>query len=213
MAEVVTMRNVRTGELRPAIAESEEFLALKQEVYDHDGSSRPLWEQTGEHHARRVVENADDGALREPDAGYDHKPFGDVVTDTSDVQPEPDPHLALTQGEVESGLTVEAKQEQLADQMQADAARVAEKRHAAAIESVKASEGIDLAPDSSADEEEADLEDEDEGDEFSRLHGDELDKAVADAEIDTSQGGSNKDGSLNAEEKRAALRERAGANA
>jgi hypothetical protein len=44
------------------------------------------------------------------------------------------------------------------------------------------------------------------GDDIDRLSGDALDKAVADAGIDASKGGSRADGGLNADEKRAALR-------
>jgi hypothetical protein len=51
--------------------------------------------------------------------------------------------------------------------------------------------------------------DEPEGDEFDRLFGDELDEAITEAGIDASTGGSLKDGSLSAAEKREALRKHA----
>jgi hypothetical protein len=145
MAELVTMRNARTGELRPVVAESEEYLELLDARYDHSGTTKPEWEQTGEHHARRLVSGAEEGALEEAQLGYDHKPREDVVNNVSGVGPDPAPELALTPGEIENGLeTLEQKQEQLAQQSNQD--EVAS-THEEALEPIRDSaDGIARAP-------------------------------------------------------------------
>jgi hypothetical protein len=115
MANVV-MRNVRNGELRTVEAEGEDFLTLQREVYDHGGSTRPLWEQTSGAHGRELVGRAEDEALQEEDLGYEHQ--ADRPEILYDVGPEPAPHTALTPAEVEAGLTSEQKQEEQADQIE-----------------------------------------------------------------------------------------------
>lgn len=153
MPNTVIMRNVRTGELRPVEAESDEFIELKQARYEHAGSPKPEWEQTGEHHARRAAADAEDGALQEPDAGYDHKPFGEDAYDVRDVGPEPAPHTALTPAEVEAGLTSEQKAKELETQFRNDKARA---KGSAIEEATKAVADSPIEPAPAADQDEDD---------------------------------------------------------
>lgn len=97
---VERLRNVMTGEIRDAETNSDEYQDLLNEVYDHEGSARPKWEITGQHHARRL----DEGDISEEDFGYEHKPIPGALVDVSEVGPELYPERALTQGEVDAGV-------------------------------------------------------------------------------------------------------------
>lgn len=104
-------RNKRTGEFRDVEADSAEQFSMQREV-GPDG--RPVWEQTGFHHAQAVKVRAAHGELEEPDLGEEHK---DALTSPAlvpDAGPEFAPHLALTPGEIESGQTPEQKTKDLA---------------------------------------------------------------------------------------------------
>lgn len=94
------LRNVKTGEVRDAETNSDEYIELINEVYDHDGSARPKWEITGTHHVRRM----DDEEHQVEDFGYEHKPVPGAEVDISQVGPEQHPERALTPGEIESGI-------------------------------------------------------------------------------------------------------------
>lgn len=143
---LVVMRNVRTGEHRQVEAEGEEFLVMKEEIYDHGGAPKPLWEQQGEATARRVLTDAEEGALQEEDLGYDHKPLAAVAADVSEVGPDPAPHTALTPAEVEAGLTPEKKREELDDQLEVASAEDREEQLSDGAEAIAESEGIARAP-------------------------------------------------------------------
>lgn len=94
------LRNVKTGEIRDIETNSDEYADLINEVYDHDGSARPKWEITGQHHARRI----DDGYIGETDLGYQHKPLPGAEVDVSEVGPELHPERAITDAEKEMGI-------------------------------------------------------------------------------------------------------------
>lgn len=94
------LRNVMTGEVRDVETNSDEYVDLINEVYDHDGSARPKWEITGQHHVRRM--DADE--IQEEDFGYEHKPIPGATVGVEDLRPEPHPERALTEAEVENGI-------------------------------------------------------------------------------------------------------------
>lgn len=105
-------RNKRTGEFRDVEPDSREQFVLQREV-GPDG--RPVWEQTGAHHAQAVKVRAAHGELDENDLGQEHQ---ENLTDPAllpDAGPEFAPHEALTPGEIESGQTPEQKAKDLAD--------------------------------------------------------------------------------------------------
>lgn len=109
-------RNKRTGEIKDIVQDSPEFYALQQEV---DGSGQSLWEQTSFAHAQAIKVRAATAALNPEDLGKDHaEQIGSaaVQLNAQGVAPENNPHLALTPGEIEAGLTPEAKLEELGDQ-------------------------------------------------------------------------------------------------
>lgn len=95
------LRNVTTGEIRDVETNSDEYRDLLNEVYDHDGSARPKWEITGQHHQRRL----DDDDIGEEDFGYKHKPIPGAVATFDEIGPEQHPERALTEGEVEAGIS------------------------------------------------------------------------------------------------------------
>lgn len=95
------LRNVVDGSMRDVETNSDEYVELINERYDHDGSARPKWEITGRHHTQRLD---DDNAVGEADFGYAHKPVAAVVADLEDIKPEEHPERALTPGEVDSGV-------------------------------------------------------------------------------------------------------------
>lgn len=98
--EVVRLRNVISGEHRDVVANSDEYVDLINEVYDHQGSARPKWEITGEHHTRRV----DEGDVQEEDLGYAFKPIPGAQVGIDEIGPERHPERALTEAEVEAGI-------------------------------------------------------------------------------------------------------------
>lgn len=95
------MRNVKTGEIVDADTSSAEYRDMINQVYDHDGTAKPMWEITGEHHADRI----DEGDINEQDIGEQFKPIPGMKTSIKEVGPEKYPHRALTEAEVESGIT------------------------------------------------------------------------------------------------------------
>lgn len=97
---VERMRNVMTGEIRDVETNSDEYGDLINEVYDHEGSARPKWEITGQHHARRV----DNDEIQDEDLGYAHKPIPGAEVGLEGVGPEPHPERAITDAELESGI-------------------------------------------------------------------------------------------------------------
>lgn len=102
------LRNVKTGETIVVETNSEEYTKLINEVYDHEGSARPKYEITGQHHVQRL----DSGDIAEEDHGYEHKPIPGGEVDISEVGPEKNPHHALTEAEVEMGITSREQKEQ-----------------------------------------------------------------------------------------------------
>jgi hypothetical protein len=109
-----TMRNKTTGEFRDV--DESEFKDLVQEVTP-DGF--PRWEQTSYPHRDAVEDRATYGELLEEDLGKDAKELlkhEALVLDAEGVGPEHNPHLQLSPGEIEEGLTPEDKLEQLRQQ-------------------------------------------------------------------------------------------------
>jgi hypothetical protein len=97
---IAYMRNVQTGEVREVERDSDEMRELQQEVYDHEGSARPRWEQTGDHHVRRM----DEGKVNvDPDLGYEDK-LDNNVRDLEGLQADPHPERSLTEAEKEAGV-------------------------------------------------------------------------------------------------------------
>ena len=102
---MIYMRNKQTGEIKAVVPQSQEFNQLKKTV---DPNGRPLWEQTGAHHATLIVDRAEAGDLREQDLGELHKPL-DPVLNAQEYQAELAPYRNLTAAEVKAGLTPESK--------------------------------------------------------------------------------------------------------
>lgn len=93
------LRNVVDGSVQEIDTNSDEYAELINEMYDHDGSARPKYELTGQHHVRKL----DEGNIDETDFGYAHKPVSAVVAGLEDLRPNRQP--SLTQAEVEMGIT------------------------------------------------------------------------------------------------------------
>lgn len=118
---IVQMRNKTTGEFRDVEADGPEFQTLSAEV---NASGQSAWEQSSYAHAAAVAERAKYGELDEADLGDEHQAqltHAAILLDAEGVAPEVNPHLALTPGEIENGMTPESK---LADlkQMYAESA-------------------------------------------------------------------------------------------
>jgi hypothetical protein len=81
-----------------------------------------MWEQTNVAHAQAVKERAAYGELLEEDLGHDDQDklrFAALELDAEGVAPEANPHLMLSPGEVEMGLTPQQKLQDLKDQYNA----------------------------------------------------------------------------------------------
>lgn len=99
------LRNKMSGEIRDVEADSPEFEDLKKEVTPGGLS---MWEQTNIAHASAVKERAAHGELLEEDLGHEDQDklrYAALQLDLEGVAPESNPHLALTPGEIEAGLT------------------------------------------------------------------------------------------------------------
>lgn len=110
------LRNKATGEIRDVEADSAEFEKMKREVISN---GLPMWEQTSLPHADAIKERAKYGELLEEDLGHedqDNLRFAALELDSAGVAPEVNPHLMLTPGEIEQGLTPEQKLADLKDQ-------------------------------------------------------------------------------------------------
>jgi hypothetical protein len=110
---IVKMRNKQTGEFRDVQLDSPEFLELQATVTP---AGFPAWEQTSHVHAADVRERATYAELLESDLGEDYKErlkHEALILDAEGVGPENNPHLALSPGEVEAGLTPQSKLEQI----------------------------------------------------------------------------------------------------
>jgi hypothetical protein len=102
---IAYMRNVQTGEIKEVIRDSDEMRSLQAEVYEQEpGRAYPKWEQTGDHHVRRM----DEGDVHVPaDFGYEDSDVGNVKIDPETeraLAPNPHPERELTQGERDSGI-------------------------------------------------------------------------------------------------------------
>lgn len=109
----VYMRNKVTGEIKDVEADSSEFRELVAAV---TAQGLPAWEQTSYAHADGVKERAKYGELNEEDLGteaQDELRFKALELAAEGVAPEQNPHLQLTPGEIEAGLTPEQKQKDL----------------------------------------------------------------------------------------------------
>lgn len=109
-----TMRDKTTGEFRDV--DEDEFKQLIREVTS-DGF--PKWEQTSYAHADNVLEKATYGELLEEHLGQKYQDalkHAALILDAEEVAPEHNPHLQLTPGEIEEGLSPEDKLEQIRTQ-------------------------------------------------------------------------------------------------
>lgn len=110
-------RNKATGEIREVEQDGSEMRALKREI---GPNGFPAWEQTSYEHVGAVKERAAVGAPDETDLGYEHqnrlRELGNPTLSDAGVGPELNPHLALTPGEIENGLTPQQKQADLSEQ-------------------------------------------------------------------------------------------------
>src|SRR3974390_401629 len=110
----VYMRNKTSGEIRDVESDSSEFRDLQKEV---TSLGQPMWEQTNIAHAEAIKERASTGNLFEEDLGSDDQDalrFEALKLAAEGVAPEANPHLFLTPGEIEAGLTPAQKQADLA---------------------------------------------------------------------------------------------------
>jgi hypothetical protein len=96
------LRNVQTGEIKEVERDTDEFRELIKEVYDHNGSSRPRWEQQGDHYVRRVESGDVDVNA---DLGYEDTPTGVLTADVEGLVADPHPERELTAAEREAGIT------------------------------------------------------------------------------------------------------------
>jgi len=110
-------RDKWTGEIKEVEQDGQEMRALKAAV-GPDGF--PRWEQTSFAHADAIKERAAVGAPDEPDLGFEHqnklRGLGNPTLSDAGVGPEVNPHLALTPGEIEAGLTPQQKASDLSEQ-------------------------------------------------------------------------------------------------
>lgn len=99
---IAYLRNVQTGEVREVEQDSDEMRELQAEVYDHgDGRAYPRWEQTGDHHVRRL----DEGDVQvDADLGYEDKTLHEPALSGEGLQADPHPEHSLTLAEVEAGV-------------------------------------------------------------------------------------------------------------
>src|SRR4051794_25743765 len=98
-------RNKQTGEIKEVEQDSTEMFALQEEV---GPDSHSKWEQTSFAHSNAVKDRAAYGELDEEDLGKEHQAalrHAAVQLDNEGVAPERNPHLALTPGEIEAGMT------------------------------------------------------------------------------------------------------------
>lgn len=114
----VHMRNKLTGEFRDVEPDTQEFYDLRAQVTP---SGQTMWEQTNVAHAEAVKERAATGDLLEEDLGHEAqdelRPEALRLSDEG-VAPEQNPHLTLTPGEIEAGLTPRQKLEDLEAQFE-----------------------------------------------------------------------------------------------
>lgn len=112
----VYMRNKGSGEIRDVEADSEEFFGLQKQVTT---VGLPMWEQTSYAHANAVKGRAAEDALLEEDLGTDAQDelrYEALRLNDDGIAPEANPHLALSPGEIEQGLTPEDKLHDLEQQ-------------------------------------------------------------------------------------------------
>lgn len=115
----VYMRNKANGEIRETEVDSQEFRTLQREV---TSTGLPMWEQTSLPHGEAIKERAKYGELLEEDLGHEQQNelrYAALQLDDEGIAPERNPHLALSPGEIEQGLTPEQKLEDLRDQFNA----------------------------------------------------------------------------------------------
>lgn len=107
---IAFMRNVQTGEVTEVQQDSDAFVDMQAERYSHDGSERPLYEQTGGHAVRRI----DSGDVDIPnDLGYQYTPTVDLTARGPVISPDPHPERQLTTAEREAGI--ESHEEKMED--------------------------------------------------------------------------------------------------
>lgn len=111
--EHVYLRNKVTGEIRDVEADSDEFRELQAAV-----TSRGLgaWEQTSLPHVEDIRDRARTGNLREEDLGLEAAEqlrYEALKLAAEGVEAHNNPHLRLTPGEIEGGLTPQQKAKDL----------------------------------------------------------------------------------------------------
>lgn len=105
----IYLRNKATGEIREVEPDSSEFRELQKQVTP---AGLTMWEQTHFAHAEAIKDRAAYGELQEEDLGHeaqDELRFEALKLADEGVGPEVNPHLQLTPGEVEMGMTPESK--------------------------------------------------------------------------------------------------------
>lgn len=109
----VYMRNKMSGEIREVEADSGEFRDLQGQVTP---AGLTMWEQTHFPQAKAIKERAASDELLEEDLGHDDQAdlrYAALQLDAEGVAPESNPHLSLTPGEIEAGLTPSDKLDDL----------------------------------------------------------------------------------------------------
>ncbi len=122
----VYMRNKASGEIREVAPDSEEFRELRAQVTP---AGLSMWEQTSFPHADAIKTRADNDELLDHDLGHEDQErirYAALELDAAGVAAENNPHLALTPGELEEGLTPEGKLEDLRQMSGASRAKRAE---------------------------------------------------------------------------------------
>lgn len=102
-----TMKNRRTSEMRTVERYSPEYEALRREV---QGTGSPMWEEVDEAGAPQgSSEYAQALERRYEKPLEDILPHAALVADARGVPPSDNPHLTLSPGELDAGLTPETK--------------------------------------------------------------------------------------------------------
>lgn len=120
----VYMRNKQSGEIRDVDPDSKEFHELQGQV---TALGQSMWEQTSFAHAAAIKDRAKFGELKDEDLGTDDQDgirFAALKLHAEGVGIEENPHLELSPGEIENGLTRESKLEDLKQQFHSAVAKI-----------------------------------------------------------------------------------------
>lgn len=109
---IAFMRNRRTTENRAVELDGAEFLGMRQEIDPSDGL--PVWEQTSSANQLQQAARIESGNATDEDVGDAQQPIARIM-DTGPSIEVGGGRDALTDAEVEAGLTPELKREQLGE--------------------------------------------------------------------------------------------------